>query len=157
MSFKTWLLGSNAGGSKRTTMHFYDDESFEFRRLPIKDTFFILKQGERVVSAWCHFFKTQFNFTGYRSITGDAVTITHERDILYDPYNILGTKEKPNTTGELNQEYIARIANTKIHEAQKQKKKSTMMDKVTYGLLAVVGVEVIVLLLKAVSCSGGGK
>lgn len=156
MSVKSWFLGSNSGNSRRTTLHFHDDESFEFRKLQILDTFFIKKEGDKVVEAWCHFFKTQFNFSGYKDISGDAVTITHQRDILYDPYNILGVTEKPKINGSLDQAYISRIANTKIHEAQKQKKKSTMMDKVVWGLLAIVGCEVVVLLLKAVSCKTGG-
>lgn len=164
MSLKAWLLGTNMGGSRRTTLHFHDDESFEFKKLPIKDTFFILKEGEKVIKAWCHFFKTQFQFNGYRGISGDQVTITYDRDIFYDPYDILSPAEKPlkqsafaGAKGEkpynvFNQPYIARIATSKIYEAQKQKKGSTIMDKVAWGLLAVLGFEGAILLLRFAGC-----
>jgi hypothetical protein len=155
MSLKTWFLGTNAGSSKRTTLHFYDDESFGFRRLPIKDTFFILKEGDKVKKAWCHYFKTQFQFNGYRGFSGDNVTITYDRDIFYDPYNILKPTEKPDKTGRLNQAYISRIATSKIYEAQKQKKSSMMMDRVTWGLLGIIGTECLVLLVSRISCGGG--
>lgn len=163
MSFKTWLLGTGSISSKRTALHFYDDESFEFIKRTIKDTFFILKDGERVVKAWCHFFKTQFQFDGYKGISGDQVTITFDRDIFYDPYDILQPGEKPKKLDSfeklkspLQQPYISRIANSKVHEAQKQKKGGTMMDKITWGLLAIIGVECLILLLGRVSCGGGG-
>lgn len=160
MSLMVWLLGSGPKSSKRTALHFYDDESFELIKRHIKDTFFILKEGEKVVEAWCHFFKTQFQFDGYKGISGDQVTITFDRDVCYDPYDILTETEKPVKTGALQgalkQPYISRIANSKVHEAQKQKKGGTIMDKITWGLLAIIGVECLILLLGRVSCGGGG-
>jgi hypothetical protein len=155
VDLKTWIFGTGKG-SKRTTLHFYDDESFSFRKLSIKDTLFILKEGDKIVKAWCHFFKMQFQFNGYKGIPGDQVTITYDRDVLYDPYNILSPDEKPNRSGKLNQPYIAGVSTSKIYEAQKQKKSSMMMDRITWALIAIIGVECLVLLIGRISCSGGG-
>lgn len=150
MSLKTWLLGTNTATAKRTVLHFYDDESFEFKKLPIKDTFFIVKQGEKIIMSWCHFFKLQFQFNGYKNSPGDQVSIVFDRDVLYDPHNILNKNEKPDNTGKFDQAFIKRIATGKIYEAQKQKVGSLMMDKITWALIGILGVEGLVFLVNKI-------
>jgi hypothetical protein len=134
MGIKSWLTGTGAISIKRTVLHFYDDESFIFKKLTIKDGCFLWKEADKYIKATCHFFKLQFAFPGYHGITGDQVTISFDRDILYDPHNILKADEKPDKTGLLSQKWVSRIATSKIYEAQKQKPGSLLMDKITWFL-----------------------
>lgn len=147
MSLKTWLTGTGTTSIKRTVLHFYDDESFVFKKLPIKDGCFLWKEMDKYVKATCHFFKLQFAFAGYKGIPGDQVTISFDRDILYDPHNILNPDEKPDKSGFLNQKWISRIATSKIYEAMKQKPGSLFMDRVSWFLGGTLGVLTIAFLI----------
>lgn len=80
---------------KRTQLHFRDDGTFEFRRLEIEDTFLIERKGDEIVRGWKHLYRNQFPFAGYRSIKPDQVTLSFDRDIILDPYNLVGGEDDP--------------------------------------------------------------
>lgn len=134
MGLKTWLTGTGTTSIKRTVLHFYDDESFVLKKLPIEDGCFLWKEVDKFVKATCHFFKLQFYFPGYRGTPGDQVSISFDRDIIYDPFNILSADEKPDKSQHLNQKWVSRIATSKIYEAQRQKPGSLLGDRVTWFL-----------------------
>lgn len=136
-----WLFGKTNKAqniSKRTQLYFRDDYKFCFRKLPVFAGALVRKSGDNYIEGWEHYYNNQFMFDGYKDIPGDMVTINSERDIIFDPYNIIDAEKKPKLHGELNQKHIKQIATTAIYENQKQKKKGLLMDKVTAGLLIVL-------------------
>ena len=80
---------------KRTQLHFRDDGAFEFRRLEIEDTFLVEKKNDEIIKGWKHFYRNQFPFAGYKGIKPDQVTLSYDRDIILDPYNLVDEKDKP--------------------------------------------------------------
>lgn len=81
---------------KRTQLHFRDDGTFEFRRLEIEDTFLVEKKNDEIIKGWKHFYRNQFPFAGYKGIRSDQVTLSYDRDIILDPYNLVGEdKDNP--------------------------------------------------------------
>jgi hypothetical protein len=143
MGIKTWLTGTGTTSIKRTVLHFYDDESFVLKKLPIRDGCFLWKEGDKFVKATCHLFKLQFHFPGYRGAPGDQVSISFDRDILYDPHNILSVDEKPDKTRALNQTWVSRISTSKIYEAQLQKPGSLLGDRIVWFLGGTLSLMVI--------------
>jgi len=81
---------------RRTQLHFRDDGTFEFRRLEIEDTFLIERKGDEIIRGWKHLYRNQFPFAGYKSIKADQVTLSFDRDIILDPYNLVeGDEDNP--------------------------------------------------------------
>lgn len=74
---------------RRTQLHFRDDGAFEFRRLEIEDTFLVEKDKDEIIRGWKHFYRNQFPFAGYKGIKPDQVTLSYDRDIILDPYNLI--------------------------------------------------------------------
>jgi len=137
-----WLFGKankNADNAKRTAFHNRDDGKFCFRKLLIYQGALVRKKGEQFIEGWEHHYNNQFSFDGFKDISADMVTITTARDVLYDPFNIVNSNDKPDKSGKISQAYISERANSAIYDAQKQKPKGLMGDKVTIGLLIVDG------------------
>lgn len=155
-----WFFGksnSMVNNPRRTQLFFRDDYIFSFRKLLIFKGFFILGKKDKPKEAWAHKFNLQFNFNGFRRIPADAVSIGFDRDILFDPFNILKVDEKPkkglNGPGPLNQKWISDIATSSVYELQQQKPKSLVMDKVTLGLtIVLVMIGLAFLLTRATTC-----
>jgi len=140
-----WLMGKSnkmVNNPKRTQLFFRDDYTFAFRKLPIVESFMIEGKKDKPTKAWRHFFKLQFPFDGYRNIPADAVSIGFDRDIFYDPFNVLDTKEKPakgfDGTAALRKPWVQEIATAQVYKHQQQKPKGLLMDKVTVGLMIVL-------------------
>lgn len=140
-----WLFGKTnimVNNPKRTQLFFRDDYTFNFRRLPIYKGFFIVGKKDKPLAAWAHKFNLQFNFNGHNRISADAVSIGFDRDILFDPFDILKDDEKPKKgigkTDFLKQKWVSDIATSSVYEHQQQKPKSLIMDRVTLGLTVVL-------------------
>ncbi len=126
---------------RRTQLYFRDDGKFCFRRLPIIFGALVVKKGDTLVQAWEHNYNNQFSFDGFKDIPADKVTINSARDVVFDPFNIVDPKDKPDKTGRLNQPHISAIATSAIYRAQKQRPKGLLMDKVTIALGIVLVLE----------------
>ena len=80
----------------RTQLHFRDDGCFQFRVLPIEDTFLVEKVKDEITRGWKHFYRNQFPFAGYRNIRPGQVTLSYDRDIILDPYGLIeGDQDNP--------------------------------------------------------------
>ena len=138
-----WLFGKAnkmRDNSTRTQLYFRDDGKFCFRKLPVFKAALIIKKADIITDAWEHRYDNQLPFDGYAGISGDMVTISTARDTLYDPFNIVNKSEKPDPLkrGEAAQKYISGVANAAIREAQKQKPKGLLMDKLSMALAGAV-------------------
>lgn len=133
--------------AKRTQLYFRDDGKFCFRKLPVYKAALIIRKQDRITDAWEHRYNNQFAFPGFAGIPGDMVTISTPRDTLYDPFNIVNKSDKPDPGkgGAADQTYIAQVANAAIREAQKQKPKGLIADK-----LAIAGIITIILFALAI-------
>ena len=78
---------------KRTQLHFRDDGTFKFRQLEIEDTFLVEKDKDEIIRGWKHLYRNQFPFAGYKGIKPDQVTVSYDRDIILDPYNLVEKDE----------------------------------------------------------------
>jgi len=82
------IFGTNQKDN-RTQLHFRDEGTFEFRTLPIEDTFLVEKVKDEIVRGWKHFYRNQFPFPGYKGMRSDLVTLSYDRDIILDPYGLV--------------------------------------------------------------------
>lgn len=139
--------------SKRTQLYFRDDGRFCFRKLPVYAGALVRKKGDRLIEGWEHHYNNQFSFDGYNNISGDLVTINSARDVIHDPHDIVNANDKPDKSHKLDQPHIAAMATSAIYEAQKQKPKGLLMDKVTIALMAVLILEGLAFFISRV---GGG-
>ena len=84
---------------KRTQLYFRDDGKAEFRQLDIEATFMITtNKDDEIIKGWKHVYKNQFAFPGYKKLKPDMVTLAHGRDIIFDPFGLVPSTEKPDMT-----------------------------------------------------------
>lgn len=126
---------------KRTQFHLRDDGKFELRKLDVEEACLVEKDSKgEGFRAWRHFYKLQFPFPGFGKIKADMVTLSYDRDVIFDPYNILEESEKP-TKGkdinDLNRPWITEIAQAQRYKAENQQAPSLIGDKITYALIVV--------------------
>jgi len=136
------LVEFGSGSIERTgQILIKDNGNIRFRSLEISDASLVEKINGVVIKGWRHFFKLQFPFMGYGKIPAGSYTLSHERDIVYDPFNLLADADKPSldtTLGLFNRTGIKEVAQGKCYKHEHQKPPSNMIDKVTWGLLVVV-------------------
>jgi len=164
------LLGLFGGveKEKRTQLFFRDDGSFVFRRLEIEDTFLVVKKDGDIVKGWKHFFKNQFPFGGYSNIGADMVTLSYDRDIILDPYNLVGEKEKPdeavaqdskgNGKGQIKsaQPWLVEVGNARRLKMISNRGKSSIFDKIVLFIGATLIFEVLIIGIMVAASRGGG-
>lgn len=117
-----------------------DNGNLRFRPIEISDASLVERKNGIVTKGWRHFFKLQFQFEGRKGIPGGMYTLSHERDIIYDPCNILEDSEKPepvSTEGIFNRRGIKEVAASKCYKHEHQKAPSNMLDKVTWALIVI--------------------
>lgn len=138
-----WFFGKvnkMSDTAKRTQLYVRDDGRFCFRKLKVYKIALVIKKADRIIDAWLHRYNNQFAFPGFNNIPGDMVTISTQRDILYDPFNVVSNADKPDPekNGVASQDYITQVFDASVREAQKQKPKGLMGDKLTYAGIAVI-------------------
>lgn len=134
-------LGS--GAIERTgQLLFRDNGNFRFRQIEISEASLVEKLKGIVIKGWRHFFKLQFPFEGIKGIKAGMFTLSHERDIVYDPFNILSDQEKPEAitpqSGMFNRRGIREVAQSKCYKHEHSKPPSTVIDKVVWALIIIV-------------------
>lgn len=88
---------------KRTQLYFYDDGSFEFRKLPIQYTFMVELKEKAILRGWKHYYCAQYPFDGFAGIQPDMVLLGFSRDVVLDPHNLVPEKDKPDKRKPLNE------------------------------------------------------
>ena len=137
------LFGNNAI-EKRTQLLFKDNGNVILRQLEVTEASLVEKVNGSVQRGWQHIHRLQYHFEGYKNIPSDEVTLSHERDIIYDPHGILSAEEKPELGTGFNRRGIREVAESKCFNLEHQKPSGTMMDKVTIFLGVGFSVEVLV-------------
>lgn len=124
-----------------TQMLIKDNGNIVFRQLEIEQASLIEKKNNQIVRGWRHFHKSQYPFDGYKNIHPGAVTISHERDVVYDPHGILNDEEKPEKITALNSGFnrrgIKEIAQETLYRLQNLKKPNTLQNRLTWVLLII--------------------
>ena len=131
----------------KTQLFFRDDMQFEFVKRPLEFTCLVERAGEALKRAWKHFFMNQLPFAGYKGISADMVTLGYSRDIILDPFNKIPVgeelSEKPSHTGDSLKRWIAKVAENQRHLYRSKRKEHTMVDKVAWALMVILGIMVI--------------
>lgn len=133
----------NPGKIEKTgQLLFRDNGNFRFRQVEISEASLVEKVQGVVVKGWRHFFKLQFPFGGYKGIKAGMYTLSHERDIVYDPFNILSDSDKPEAitpmTGIFNRRGIKEVAQSKSYKHEHAKPPSNVIDKAVWALIGIV-------------------
>lgn len=132
---------------QRTQLHFFDDGSFQFRKLPMKEACLVQEADGVVLKAWPTFYASEIQFDGYRNIPADMVTLSFDRDFILDIFNkvpVSETKEgKPKKDNTSITRWTAQIAESQRHKVMVKGGKLLLMDKITIFL----GVALLLLVL----------
>lgn len=130
------------GAVERTgQLLFRDNGNFRFRQIEISEASLVEKKQGVVLKGWRHFFKLQFPFGGMKGIKAGMFTLSHERDIVYDPFNILSEQDKPEAvspmTGMFNRRGIKEVAQSKSYKHEHAKPPSNVIDKAVWALIII--------------------
>lgn len=142
MGMFDWLVGTATQKGKVTRLHFKDNRHFKFEKTEVEDSFLLEKRNGRLTRAWEMVYKLQVPFLGFKKIPRDMVSLTFDRDVIFDPFNILGDKEKP--TG-----YVSRLSKqvgvdmwvsdiTKMQQYKRQEESSKRMAQTTQMVLLAI-------------------
>lgn len=149
--------GLFGGKEKRLQFFSHDDNTVELRRMPVEESSLVEKNNSNeIVRAYPLFHKSQYSFNGYGSIPADMVTLGYERDIILDPHNILKDDDKPEKGDGLVKEWIKNIAETQRYKIQSKPAARTLIDYITWLLLACAAMEAIGMLIRLLSARSGG-
>ena len=136
---------------KGSQLLFRDDGSFLMRKLLIEDGFLLEKDSNGISRrAWMQFYKLLKEYPGYSfvKIGADMITVSFNRDVLFDPFGQLNTDEKPTMGQDLKKSFVTKIADAKCYRHEVNAKPNNHMDKITTYLGVVVIMLVIAVLIK---------
>ena len=127
------MLGIRTNRIERgTQLHFFDDGTFEFRKLPIEDSFLVEKDAHNSITrAWVMYFKLLKRFPGFKNIDSGMVTLSYGRNIVLDPFYQLSENEKPVEKGKFKTTFIQQVAESKCYQHEQKAKPSLVGDKLT--------------------------
>jgi len=134
------MLGIKTSQIERgTQLHFFDDGTFEFRKMPIEDSFLVEKNAKGdITRAWVMYFKLLKRFPGFKNIDSGMVTLSYGRNIILDPFNQLSDAEKPMEKGKFKSSFVKQIAESKCYQHEQKAKTSLIGDRVTIFLGTLV-------------------
>lgn len=141
----------NGAVEKSGQVLFRDNGNILFRQIEVSEASLLEKKNGVVVKGWRHFFKTQFPVEKFGGVPGGMYTLSHERDIVWDPFNILSKEEKPEvdmSKGMFNRKGIREVAQSKCYKHEHQKPPSSTLDKITWVLLTFVSLAGIIILYR---------
>ena len=133
----------NMGVEKKTQLFFFDDNSFQFIKRPLKYSCFVEEVDGNIIRGWKHFYGNQLNFPGYKNMAADTVTLGHARDIILDPFDKIPTGKEVNQkpTKDTLTDWIAKVAENQRHTYRAKRSTMTTGDKVTWVLIGVLALE----------------
>lgn len=116
-----------------------DNGNIKFRTLVIDKASLVEKRNNQVTRGWRHFHRLLYPFDGYKNIHPCMVTISHERDVVYDPHGVLADNEKPEKMlpgkSLFDREGIKEVAQETNYRHEQMKKPNTLQNKLTWLLL----------------------
>lgn len=131
------IFGTNQKDN-RTQLHFRDEGTFEFRTLPIEDTFLVEKVKDEIVRGWKHFYRNQFPFPGYKGMRSDLVTLSYDRDIILDPYGLVNDdRDNPEKKTVQGQPGGVRAWLIEIGEARRLKMMANRSKTKNYNMVII--------------------
>jgi hypothetical protein len=123
---------------RRTQLHFFDDGSFKFRVLPLKDSCIAQETDGKVLKAWPHFYAGEIQFDGHKGIQGDMVTLSFDRDMILDPFERVpiseSTSGKPRKDDVSVKKWLAQIAESQRYKVMSKPSSMMLIDKITLFL-----------------------
>lgn len=126
----------------RTQLLFHDDNSFEFRVLPIQEAALVEYKQDRIVRAYPIFNRLTKTFPGYKRLKACRLMLCYVRDIILDPYREVDTSgngAEPEIEGETVKDWIRSRAEATVYRVQNMKRKITAMERLTlYGFIIAV-------------------
>lgn len=138
---------------KKMQLYFYDDDTFEFRKLPLQYGCLLEKKGDKLIRAWRHSYAGQYSFGGYKNITAGTVTLGFARDIFLDPHNKIPFTD--DTTGKPKdvKAWIGKVGETMRHTYRASPTIRTLHDWINFALIGVI---VIMAISWGIRYAGGG-
>lgn len=134
----------------RMALFFYNDNTFEFKKLPVKDASVVITKGENIESAWPALNKLMLPFAGLKGIKRTKVLPICENDIIYDIFDKLEPDEKPNQGDGLVKEWIQKKAETIRYRHQAKPKVSSLVNRVVMFLgIALVAMVLMLIIIVA--------
>ncbi len=137
------------GTGKRLQLIFYNDNSFQFRELPIVDASLIIRKGKDIMLGWPSFNKLLKEFPGLGNIKKTKLLLSCENDIVWDEFNQLEDAEKPEKDKGLINKWVQKRAETVRYRHQAKPGKETTMDRVVLFLGVALMVQVLFWALSA--------
>lgn len=136
-----------SGEEKRTQLYFRDDRKFQFRKMPLEHSCIVEKADGKFKRAWKHFYNVEIPFSGYKSVSGDSVTLGFSRDIILDPFNKIktgeSTGEKPKTDTKSLKDWIAKIASNMRHIYSTKRETRTTGDVIFW---LIIGIDIVLVI-----------
>lgn len=150
-TINSWF-GAGKPKEQKTTLHIHDDDSIEFRKLEIDFTCLIERVQKRIVAAYKHFYKLEYDFEGYKALSAGKITITNTRDVITDLFgNIDEGKDKIKKGVELDRPWISNISKSAFYKVKAQKAPSLLMDRFSVLCMILIGAEAIGIIIKVVT------
>ncbi|MFA5389531.1 MAG: hypothetical protein WC312_07290 [Candidatus Omnitrophota bacterium] len=134
-------------GSKKNpnlSLHFFPDGSFTHRRMDTEGKFLVQKTSDKIAKAWALLYNLRFRFDGVKKITAGMYTITHEHDMVYDPFNQVGNSFNQNGKAILKkgggpvQAFITKTKEDTCLKHAKSKKQNPHYDKAFWLIGSVI-------------------
>lgn len=135
-------------GSRWACM-FFNDNTFEFKQMPVKDSSLLVKNGADIEKAWPVLNKVMVPFAGLGSIKRGRVLVACENDIIFDVFCRLTDAEKPERGPGLVKEWIKKKAETVRYRHQAKPKSSTLVNRIVLFLGSGMILMAIALLIAA--------
>lgn len=152
--------GLTSKKEERTQLHFLDDGSFEFRKLPFQDACLIEKKDDKIDRAWKHFYASELRFDGYgKKFPADMVILGFNRDFILDPFNKIPVHEnpaggKPKKIEADIRSWTAQVAESQRYKVMNKPGNMLLMDKITLFLGLALILEIFII---GISMAWGGK
>jgi len=157
---------------KGDQVFFRGDMKVSYRSLPIEATFLCEKnKDDDIIAGYKHFLENQFAFTGYKKLKPGMVTLSHGRDVVYDPFGIVkdnkeidmknmvtlpNLDEESNTQPRKAPQWLIDVGNAQVKKRQAQPGKQSSYNRIIWFLGAGFVMEILVIGISALLNRGGG-
>lgn len=122
-------------------MLFKDNNRVEFRQLEIDNASLIEKVNMIIIRGWRHYHQLQYWCDGYKSVPAGNYTLSHNRDIVWDPHSIMKDEDKPSLHGPvLRRRGITEVATATCSRNERLKPKAPLYNWAIKALAVIVTV-----------------
>lgn len=127
--------------------------------MEIEETFLVEKNKDsEVVAGWAHFYQNQYPFPGFKNIPSDMVTISHARDIILDPHDLVprdelpdsitvGLGKKTNTPEDKTKSWLANVGKASRLKIMSKRGKNKNIDRIITFLGVAFMLEIVIILI----------